>query len=195
LYAVDAATGTARWEFATQGWLWDGPALYDDTLYLGDLSGNLYALGLDGREIWRLSSGTELTPNNAENKNALEGMIRAQPLVTEDRIYLPTGMASCTPWSGLRENTFDFHGPARRRAILTTPVLAGETLLVAPTPTGASPIRLYAITRCRATSSGSSHRAKNSDRPKTEDARGLNYGLSHLAAGQLALNFLQRAGQ
>lgn len=147
LYAVDAATGAARWEFPTQGWLWDGPAVYDDTLYLGDLNGNLYALGLDGREMWRLSSGTELTPNVAENKNPLEGMLRAQPLVTEDRIYLATGAGKLYALErATRSHVWTFTALQGGEQFLTTPVLLGETLLVAPTPTGASPIRLYAIT-------------------------------------------------
>ncbi len=148
LYAVDAASGSVKWEFATQGWLWDGPAVYDNTLYLGDLSGNLYALDLDGREIWTLASGTELTPSNLENKNKLEGMIRAQPLVTEDRIYLATGAGKLYALERATQSHVWTFPPAAAQGgeqFLTTPVLVGETLLVAPVPSGASPVYLYAI--------------------------------------------------
>lgn len=148
LYAVDAASGSVKWEFATQGWLWDGPAVYDNTLYLGDLSGNLYALDLDGREIWTLPSGTELTPSNIENKNKLEGMIRAQPLVTEDRIYLATGAGKLYALERATQSYVWTFPPAAAQGgeqFLTTPVLVGETLLVAPVPSGASPVYLYAI--------------------------------------------------
>lgn len=146
LYAVDAASGNVKWEFATKGWLWDGPAVYDNTLYLGDLSSNLYALDLDGREIWTLPSGTELTPNNPENKNRLEGMIRAQPLVTEDRIYLATGAGKLYALDrATHSHVWTFTSLQGGEQFLTTPVLVGETLLVAPVPSGASPVYLYAI--------------------------------------------------
>jgi len=146
LYAVDAATGAVRWEFTAQGWLWDGPAVYDDILYLGDLSGNLYALDLDGSELWRLASGTELTPADPENKNKLEGMIRAQPLVTEDRIYLATSAGKLFALErDTQRHVWTFTALQGGEQFLTTPVLVGETLLVAPMPSGASPVRLYAV--------------------------------------------------
>ncbi|HET7090508.1 MAG TPA: PQQ-binding-like beta-propeller repeat protein, partial [Anaerolineae bacterium] len=123
-----------------------GPAVYDNTLYLGDLSSNLYALDLDGREIWTLPSGTELTPNNPENKNRLEGMIRAQPLVTEDRIYLATGAGKLYALDrATHSHVWTFTSLQGGEQFLTTPVLVGETLLVAPVPSGASPVYLYAI--------------------------------------------------
>ena len=146
LYAVDAATGTARWEFPTQGWLWDGPVVYGDILYLGDLGGNLYALGLNGNELWRLPSGAELTPDDPENKNLLEGMIRAQPLVTADRIYLATGAGKLYALDrATRSHVWTFTALQGGEQFLTTPALISETLLIAPVPAGASPTLLYAV--------------------------------------------------
>ncbi len=140
LYAVNAATGARKWEFAAQGWLWDGPTVFDDVLYLGDLSGNLYAVGLDGREIWRLASGTEL---KAANK--LEGTIRAQPLVTEDRIYVATGAGRLYALDrATQREVWTFKGQDGEQ-FLTTPALVGDSLLVAPLPAGGASARLYAI--------------------------------------------------
>src|SRR3990172_3597910 len=147
LYALDAETGSEIWKFAAHTAL-AGPPGYDNTQYLGDLSGNLYPLDLDGRKIWTLPSGTELTPSNIENKNKLEGMIRAQPLVTEDRIYLATGAGKLYALERATQSYVWTFPPAAAQGgeqFLTTPVLVGETLLVAPVPSGASPVYLYAI--------------------------------------------------
>ena len=133
LSAVDAATGEQRWEFATQGWLWDGPAVFDDTLYFGDLSGYLYALDLNGQPVW---------PQPVQ----LTGMIRAAPLVTADRLYVATGARKVYALD--RESgrvQWEFTGDHDGEQFLTTPVLAGDQLLAAPLPAGASPVRLYAI--------------------------------------------------
>ena len=46
LYAVDAATGTAVWSFATGGWVHSSPALSPDgsIVYVGSYDHNLYAV-------------------------------------------------------------------------------------------------------------------------------------------------------
>ena len=145
LYAVDAATGARKWEFTAQGtaqgWLWDGPTVFDDVLYFGDLNGNLYAIGLDGREIWRLASGTEL-----KTGNKLEGMIRAQPLVTEDRIYVATSAGKLYALErATQREVWTFKSGQDGEQFLTTPALVGDLLLIAPLPAGGSPVRLYAV--------------------------------------------------
>jgi outer membrane protein assembly factor BamB len=135
LYAIDAATGAKKWEFAAQGWLWEGPAVFDDVLYFGDLSGHLYAVRLDGTPLW-------------SEPRKLDGMIRARPLVTEDRIYVATGARKLFAIN--RATLADdwpqpFTTPNDGESLLTTPVLAGDLALVAPLPSGGSPVRLYAV--------------------------------------------------
>ncbi|HEY4689787.1 MAG TPA: PQQ-binding-like beta-propeller repeat protein [Anaerolineae bacterium] len=143
LYAVDAATGQGKWEFPTQGWLWDGPAVFEDILYFGDLSGYLYAVKLDGTAAW-------------DQPLKLEGMIRARPLVTDDRLYVPTGAPRLYALDRATRNilwTFPAVLPDGRQvpplqsgeSFLTTPVLIDDYLLLAPLPAGASPVRLYSI--------------------------------------------------
>jgi outer membrane protein assembly factor BamB len=135
LYAISAGSGEKQWEFLAQGWLWDGPVVFDDTLYFGDLSGNLYALGLDGSEVWRLTG-------------VFEGMLRAQPLVTQDRIYVATSARKLYAINReTRAIAWTFTALQDGEQLLTPPVLTGDgnTLLVAPLPAGPTPVRLYAI--------------------------------------------------
>ena len=154
LYALDAATGAKKWEFTAQGWLWDGPAIFDNVLYFGDLNGNLYAVGLDGREIWRLTSGMQLTPDTQSGTqlkpgDKLEGMIRAQPLVTTDRIYVVTSARKLFAINRTTKKPekaeWAFTTPVDGESLLSTPVRVGDSLLIAPIPSGGSPTRLYAV--------------------------------------------------
>lgn len=64
MYALDSkarerdATGrtidvTSEWQFDSGGWFWSAPVLEKDVLYVGTLSGRVYALESDtGRELW-----------------------------------------------------------------------------------------------------------------------------------------------
>ena len=133
LYALDAATGAKKWEFTAQGWLWDGPAVLDDTLYFGDLSGHLFAVRLDGTPAW-------------DQPVTLEGAIRAQPLVTDDQIFVVTQARKAYALDrASRAIDWTFTALQDGESLLTTPVRVGDSLLIAPIPSGGSPTRLYAI--------------------------------------------------
>lgn len=133
MYAVDAQTGAKRWEFQAQGWLWDGPTVFDDVLYFGDLNGHLYAVTLDGTPAW-------------EQPITLEGMLRASPLVTQDTIYAPTAARKLYAVNRATRNVdWTFTALHDGEELLTTPVLVDSTLLIPPLPSGASPVRLYAL--------------------------------------------------
>jgi outer membrane protein assembly factor BamB len=57
LLAVDPATQSIAARYATEGWLWDKPAMADDVLYFGDLKGFVYAVRItdDGfQQKWKL---------------------------------------------------------------------------------------------------------------------------------------------
>ncbi|MFW6079502.1 MAG: PQQ-binding-like beta-propeller repeat protein, partial [Gemmatimonadota bacterium] len=54
VYAVDAASGTERWRFATEGRVRSTPAVADGTVYVGSADGSLYAIDLEtGERVWR----------------------------------------------------------------------------------------------------------------------------------------------
>ena len=65
-------------EYATENWVWGTPAIRDNTLYVTDLSGSVYALDTtdDLAEVW---------------KTTLDGGgIRAAPLVTDTQVVVVT---------------------------------------------------------------------------------------------------------
>ncbi len=73
-------SGAVVWRYPSSAWIWSQPALYEDMLYFGDLSGAVYALRLeDGKEVWRLDI----------DENPKEGIV-ATPWVTEETIYVVT---------------------------------------------------------------------------------------------------------
>lgn len=133
LYAVDTANGAKKWEFGAQGWVWEGPVIFGDTLYFGDMSGYLYAIDRDGRPVW-------------EQPLMLEGAIRAQPLVTPDRIFVVTQARKLYAIDRTTlETAWTFTTPQDGEALLTTPLMVNNLLLIAPIPSGGAPVHLYAV--------------------------------------------------
>ena len=135
VYAVNATTGEQRWTFDAQGWVWDGPILFDNVLYFGTLQGELYALSREGTPVW--SQPLKLVDS---------GGIRAQPLVTQDVMYVPTlGRKLFAIDRATQTIKWTFTTLQDGEQLLTTPVLVGELILAAPLPSGGSPVRLYAV--------------------------------------------------
>jgi outer membrane protein assembly factor BamB len=76
LYAVDAEMGKELWRFrAGKYGLASAPYIENDVLYLHSREGILFALGMDGKELWKFK--TEL--------------IIAVPFIYENRIYVGSG--------------------------------------------------------------------------------------------------------
>ncbi len=77
MLAVSAENGDILDEYKTKGWVWEGPALYDNILYFGDVKGYLYAVTFeDGQfeQVW--------------SEQVAKGKLRAKPLVTEDLVVV-----------------------------------------------------------------------------------------------------------
>lgn len=116
MLAMDAQTGKVLWRFPTKGWVWGGPALQNGRLYFGDLSGAFYAVdAASGQPAWQTQ---------------VDGRVAESPLVTTDAIYLGTDLGSLY--------ALDLDGKEKWKQAIggklyTTPVLAGDTLLAAPT--------------------------------------------------------------
>jgi len=126
LYALDAATGKILWHVSLAGGIWASPALDASakTLYVGAANndskctsncGALYAINpQDGKTIWQLDLAQAVT---------------AAPVVHEDKIYFVTedGIIRAVDsdkkpvWQKQTDGVF-----------YSSPVLAGELLLVAP---------------------------------------------------------------
>src|SRR4030066_1781322 len=116
MVALDATDGSIQWRFNTEDWVWAGPVLSDNVLYFGDLSGYLYALNSsDGTSLWRIQ------PQNS---------IVDKPVLLEDKIYLTTEgdtlFVISTDGDVLDSRVVG-------GLIYSSPVITGETVLVAPT--------------------------------------------------------------
>ena len=131
LYAVDAASGEKRWAFNASNWVWEGPAVVSGTLYFGDVGGNVYALDAATQNlVWA-------QPFQAG------GPVRATPLYAEGVLYVGTAngtLYALDAVTGKERWTQPFKVPNAQ--FLTTPVLQGGLLLVAPLGT---PTQLYGL--------------------------------------------------
>ena len=115
LLAINAENGEIIWRVPTTGWGWAGPSLKDGQIYFGDLKGVFYAVDAgDGSELWRVQS---------------DGVISETPLVADDTIYFTTeaGTLYAVEFSGSTKWSKAIGGK-----LYTTPVLAGDSLILAP---------------------------------------------------------------
>jgi len=113
LVALNADNGAELWRFPAQDWVWGGPALSEDTLYFGDLSGAFFAVDQQsGTQKWQIQPGNAIVDT---------------PLVTDEAIYLTAEnglLISVTP-EGVNRWQKEFEGNT-----YTGPVAAGELILV-----------------------------------------------------------------
>jgi outer membrane protein assembly factor BamB len=59
-YAVDAETGSELWRFRTNDVIISKPYIVNNAIYFGSFDGNLYALDMKGRLLWKLSAGSKI---------------------------------------------------------------------------------------------------------------------------------------
>jgi outer membrane protein assembly factor BamB len=130
LYAVDAVSGQERWSFNANNWIWEGPVVVSGTLYFGDLGGYVHALdAATQKPLWE--------PFQAG------GAVRATPLYADGVLYVGTdsgALYALDAATGKERWTQPFKVPNAR--FLTTPVMQGGLLLVAPLGT---PTQLYGL--------------------------------------------------
>jgi outer membrane protein assembly factor BamB len=77
LLAVDLTTHEIVDRYKATDWIWGSPVMENDTLYFGDLAGNLYAVQIaDNRfkEVWK--------------RTVAKGAIRATPLLTDSLVIV-----------------------------------------------------------------------------------------------------------
>lgn len=116
--ALNASDGSQKWSYDTANWVWGTPVLFDQSLYFSDVAGNIYALkAANGEREWSIKPG---------------GPVRAAPVVTQDAVIVGdrAGMIfglNRANGSGLWPSLAALKGQ-----LLGSPVIAGDTVLVAP---------------------------------------------------------------
>lgn len=136
LYAFDLS-GNLKWKFATEGRLWEPPALANGILYFGDLNGNLYTLDA--------ATGQ---PAGWPQTVKVEGGVRATPLIHDGVVYVGTDRALVYAFDVANGRPIwqaPFKGNGENMAV--TPAVSGDTLVVVPTLAGATPVRMYGVSR------------------------------------------------
>lgn len=115
MVGINSRDGTVAWTTPVEAWIWSGPLFVDDMLYFGDLDGNFYMMEAASGEI-----ATTFKP---------DGAILAAPLFMNGQIIFVSEdgtVYSLTPGED----------PKRMEKLdgklYTTPVAAGDLLLVAP---------------------------------------------------------------
>jgi outer membrane protein assembly factor BamB len=74
LYALDAKTGKAYWDYTTGGVIDSSPAVIDDVVYVGSQDHTFYALNTQtGEKLWSYTTG---------------GPIVSSPTIANDVIYI-----------------------------------------------------------------------------------------------------------
>jgi outer membrane protein assembly factor BamB len=119
LYAVDALTGDLRWQLDLGGALTSSPALADGFLYVGSLGSRLYKVSLAGEIV------AEFTTRD---------WVWGTPVIDEEQQMLYVGDSGGWVYAldirggGFREV---WSRQVAQRAIRATPLIAGDTLVVA----------------------------------------------------------------
>jgi outer membrane protein assembly factor BamB len=119
LEKFDPVTGSHQPVLDAENWIWSTASLEDDTIYFGDLDGNFYSFDTAaGKSNWK-----PIKP---------DGPITASPLVQDDHILLATESGSV--YAVDREGKVLWSTPVGGK-IYTTPVAAGNLIVVAPLET------------------------------------------------------------
>jgi outer membrane protein assembly factor BamB len=77
LVALNSQDGKVIHRYKAAGWIWASPLLVGDTLYFGDLSGTMYALGLDWNLKWKVQ------PDSTSSHRAIVD----KALLVKDTLY------------------------------------------------------------------------------------------------------------
>ncbi|HXF84494.1 MAG TPA: PQQ-binding-like beta-propeller repeat protein [Anaerolineales bacterium] len=115
LEKFDPLSGEHQTVLETENWIWSAPAVDGDTLYFGDLSGNFYSFNAATATLnWSIKPDGPITANAlVQNDHVL--------LATESGVLYAIGKDGSTLW-------FEEIGGQ----LYTTPVVAGDLILVAP---------------------------------------------------------------
>ncbi|MCP4357087.1 MAG: PQQ-binding-like beta-propeller repeat protein [Chloroflexi bacterium] len=136
LHALDMKTGEEVWQVDADDWIWSAPALSDGVIYFADSSAQVYAADAEtGNLIWQKPVNEMRTADGALKQ--VEGVIQASPIVMDDILYIASEGNRETEEGllvALDKTTGDEIWQRTTIApLLTTPVIAGEAIIIALT--------------------------------------------------------------
>jgi outer membrane protein assembly factor BamB len=124
LHALDRATGEVKWSSSAENLVWGAPALGDGHVYFGDIDGNVYAVTTSGEPVWQQRAG---------------GLIQTAPIYHDGVVYVVSGSVTGDEEELVgevlalnAEDGREIWRTATPSPILTSPVVIGEELVVAP---------------------------------------------------------------
>jgi outer membrane protein assembly factor BamB len=120
LVAINGQNGTVLWRVPAVGWVWASPLLVGDTLYYGDLSGTVYALGLDGKVKWSVQ------PDSTSSHRAIVD----KALVVNDIVYVSSETGTLYGLD-INNGSIRLNKPIGGK-LYTGPAAANDLILVAP---------------------------------------------------------------
>lgn len=130
IIALDAKTGEETWSVDTQGWVWSGGLLYQDTFYVGDLNGYIYGINAaTGEQIWRVQPGGPIigSPMLANDQLVFSSENDTVLFISLDGDVLDSRTVSGTLYAS----------PYQADNLILIAPISPEALLVALTSTGA----------------------------------------------------------
>ena len=93
VYALDAATGSLRWEFFTDGPVRFAPAVFDGRVFAVSDDGYLYCLATtDGRLLWKLRGGPADDMLLGNDRIVSRWPARGGPVVADGVVYFAAGI-------------------------------------------------------------------------------------------------------
>ena len=93
VYALDAASGAARWSFFTGGPVRFAPTVWRDRVFVASDDGYLYCLAArDGRLVWRLHGGPQQDWLLGNQRMISRWPVRGGPVVADGVLYFAAGI-------------------------------------------------------------------------------------------------------
>ena len=145
VYALDAATGTLRWSFATGDVVHASPAVAAGLVYIGSWDRNLYALdAATGRERWRYTTGNDTTIYNqigiASSAAVADGLVLVGG--RDGHFHAVDARTGALKWKHDNRMGWTIASPAVRDGIVYFPTSDGRRFKALDVATGAVRIDL-----------------------------------------------------
>ena len=128
LYSMDAADGSKKWEFETEGTIVSTPLIYENTVYIGSFDRYLYAIDAStGKLKWKFLAenwfwAKPVVYNDTVYAGGLDGKVYALKAATGEKLH----------------DEFDLGGPKiflgnikKPVPVNSSPVLVGNLIIVA----------------------------------------------------------------